>query len=49
MGWYSEISRDVGKIPDAVAHFESELLEAKKECKLTTFQSYCIVANKFQK
>ena len=34
MGWYSEISRDVSKIPDAVAHFELELSEARKEVKL---------------
>src|SRR6056300_1006168 len=34
MGWYSEISRDVGKIPDAVAHYESELVQARQECKL---------------
>ena len=34
MGWYSEVSRDVGKIPDAVAFFEDELVDAKKECKL---------------
>ena len=34
MGWYSEISRDVSKIPDAVAHYELELAQAKQECKL---------------
>ena len=34
MGWYSEVSRDVGKIPAAVAFFENELLDAKKEVKL---------------
>ena len=34
MGWYSEISRDVSKIPDAVAYFESELIEARKEVRL---------------
>ena len=34
MGWYSEVSRDVSKIPDAVAHFESELVQARAECKL---------------
>jgi len=34
MGWYSEISRDISKIPDAVAHFESELSEARKEVSL---------------
>ena len=35
MGWYSEISRDIGKIPTAIAYFESELEEAKIEVKLS--------------
>jgi hypothetical protein len=34
MGWYSEISRDISKIPDAVAHFEAELIQARNEVKL---------------
>ena len=34
MGWYSEISRDVSKITDAVAYFESELQDARNEVKL---------------
>ena len=34
MGWYSEVSRDINKIPDAVAFFEKELNEAKTEVKL---------------
>ena len=34
MGWYSEVSRDVGRIPQAVAFFENELLEARQEVKL---------------
>ena len=34
MGWYSEVSRDVSKIPDAVAYYETQLAEAKKEVKL---------------
>jgi len=34
MGWYSEISRDVSKIPDAILHFETELQQARAECKL---------------
>jgi hypothetical protein len=34
MGWYSEVSRDVSKIPGAVAHFESELIDARIEVKL---------------
>ena len=34
MGWYSEISRDVGKIPQAVAFFENQLIDARQEVKL---------------
>lgn len=34
MGWYSEVSRDVGKIPEAIRHYESELIDARKEVKL---------------
>jgi hypothetical protein len=35
MGWYSEISRDISRIPDAVAYFETELQQARQEVKLT--------------
>jgi len=34
MGWYSEVSRDISKIPTAIQHFETELVQAKAECKL---------------
>ena len=34
MGWYSEVSRDVGKIPQAVAFFENQLIDARSEVKL---------------
>ena len=34
MGWYSEVARDIGKIPDAILHFEAELRDAKLECKV---------------
>lgn len=34
MGWYSEISRDISKIPDAILFFEKELNSAKLEVKL---------------
>jgi|TARA_B100000424_G_scaffold271482_1_gene274372 hypothetical protein len=34
MGWYSEISRDVSKITDAVNYFENELQQARQEVKL---------------
>ena len=34
MGWYSEISRDVSKISDAIDFFEKEIIDAKQEIKL---------------
>jgi hypothetical protein len=34
MGWYSEISRDISCIPNAIAHFESELVIARSEVKI---------------
>ena len=34
MGWYSEVSRNVSKIPDAVLYFETELQQARVEVKL---------------
>jgi hypothetical protein len=34
MGWYSEVSRDISKIPDAIMHFENELVSARHEVKL---------------
>jgi len=34
MGWYSEVSRDISKIPNAISFFESEIAEARKECRL---------------
>jgi len=35
MGWYSEISKDISNIPDAMEYFESELVDARKECRIT--------------
>jgi len=35
MGWYTDIAKDISNIPDAVLYFEAELVEARKECKLT--------------
>ncbi len=34
MGWYSEVSRNVEKIPEAIKHYELELIDARKEVKL---------------
>lgn len=34
MGWYTKIAKDISHIPDAVLHFEDELISAKSEIKL---------------
>jgi hypothetical protein len=34
MGWYSEVSRNISKLPDAIAHYEGELTVARHEVKL---------------
>jgi hypothetical protein len=34
MGWYSEVSRDISKIPNAIQYFEDELLTARLEVKI---------------
>ena len=32
--WYSRVVADLGAIPDFIAHYERELDEAKKECRV---------------
>jgi hypothetical protein len=34
MGWYSEISRDISRIPEAIQYFEDELGKARYEVKI---------------
>lgn len=34
MGWYSEVSRDISRIPEAIDYFEVELNQARQEVKL---------------
>ena len=34
MGWYSEVSRDISKIPSAVQFFEDELIQGRLDVKL---------------
>ena len=34
MNWYTEVSKDVEKIPNCIKHFNAELLQAKKECSI---------------
>ena len=35
MNWYDKVSKDISNIPDAVAYYESELLQAKFDCKVS--------------
>lgn len=35
MGWYSNITSDITKIPDALAYFYLELESAKEECRIS--------------
>lgn len=35
MGWYAKVSKDISYIPDAVDHYNAELLEAKAECRIS--------------
>lgn len=32
--WYSRVVADLGAIPDFIAHYDRELEEAKKECRI---------------
>ena len=34
INWYNEVSRNLSKIPDCIAYFDKELIEAKKQCKI---------------
>lgn len=35
MSWYSKVSKDIGNIPDAIAFFENELTEARKDSRIS--------------
>ena len=32
VNWYTEVSKNLDKIPDCIAYFDNEHKEAKKEC-----------------
>ena len=34
VNWYTEVSKDISRIPECIKHFETELLLAKKECSI---------------
>ena len=34
INWYDKVSKDISNIPDAVAYFEAELLQAKIDAKI---------------
>ena len=33
--WYNRITADLGEIPDFIAHYEKELDEAKRDCRIS--------------
>ena len=33
--WYSRVTASLGAIPDFITHYERELDEAKKECRIS--------------
>lgn len=35
MGWYAKISKDISHIPDAADYFNSELIAARDECRIS--------------
>lgn len=35
MGWYAKVAKDISFIPDAVDYYNTELLEAKTEVRIT--------------
>jgi len=34
MNWYSEITKDISRIPDAMIFYETEYSDSKRECKI---------------
>lgn len=34
MNWYSKVSKDISYLPDAIAYYEKELLDARNEVKI---------------
>jgi hypothetical protein len=32
--WYSKVTNDLGNIPDFIAHYEKELDEARRDCRI---------------
>jgi len=35
MGWYTTVTKDISKIPDAIEHFQHEMIDARQEVKVT--------------
>jgi len=35
MGWYSTVTNDITKTPDAISYYENEMIAAKTECRIT--------------
>jgi hypothetical protein len=53
LNWYDAVSKDISRIPDAVAYYESELIEAKSDTSIngniekTSAKMPGIVENRF--
>ena len=35
MSWYTKVSKDIANIPDAILFFNTELTDARSECRIT--------------
>ena len=42
--WYSKVVANLGAIPDFIAHYESELEEAKRDCRIAGLVERAITA-----
>ena len=34
MNWFTDVSQDISRVPDAIVYYEQELLNARKDCKI---------------
>ena len=43
MNWYDKVSRDISNIPNAVAYYEAELIEAKQDERVDVAPKYFVL------
>ena len=44
MTWYNKVTSDLANLPDFIAYYENELLDAKKDCKIFGNMEKCVAA-----